>query len=136
MSRSGYTDDFDDCGSLNLYRGAVDRAIGGRRGQALLREMLSALDAMPVKELITGDLVRADGAVCALGSVAVARKMDLSNVDEYEPDDVAGAFGIARSMAAEIAFVNDDDFGFKKEAPAERWVRVRAWVRGRLKETG
>lgn len=126
MSRSGYS---EDCENLNLYRGAVDRAIGGKRGQAFLREMAAALDAMPVKELVAHDLVREDGAVCAIGSVAVARKIDVSSIDENEPDDVAHRFGIARSLAAEIAFENDDDFCHHgKETPAERWTRMRKWV--------
>lgn len=133
MGRSGYVEDFDDIGSLNLYRATVDRALGGRRGQAFLSEMADALDAMPVKELIAGDLVREDGACCAIGSVAIARKADISQLDEGEPDDVAAAFGIARSMACEIAFVNDDDFGFKSETPGERWTRVRAWVAKQIK---
>ena len=51
--------------------------------------MATALDAMPVKELIAHDIVTDSGQVCALGSVAVARKLDVSNIDESEPDDVA-----------------------------------------------
>jgi hypothetical protein len=131
MGRSGYSDDLDG-GALNLYRGTVDRALRGRRGQAFLREMADALDAMPVKELVEGDIVRDDGHVCALGAVAVARQIDVSQLNECEPDDVGKTFGIARSMAAEIAFVNDDDFVFRRETPGERWTRVRAWVAGML----
>ncbi len=134
MSRSGYVDDYDDQGALNLYRGTVARSIRGKRGQKLLREMAAALDAMPVKELVANDLVREDGAVCALGAVAVARKLDVAQVDESEPDDVAAAFGIARALACEIAYENDecgDSFREGKrheETPAERWTRMRAWV--------
>lgn len=58
MSRSGYSDDDDDDGGsrLNLWRGAVERAIKGKRGQAFLRELGAALDAMPDKRLTTGEL--------------------------------------------------------------------------------
>ena len=45
MSRSGYSTDLDDQ-ALNLWRGTVHRAIHGKRGQAMLRELLAALDAM------------------------------------------------------------------------------------------
>ena len=64
MSRSGYS---DDCSGreLNLWRGAVESAIRGKRGQAFLREMLVALDAMPEKRLIAGELVTPTGEVCA-----------------------------------------------------------------------
>ena len=45
MSRSGYSDDDED-GRLAMWRGAVQSAIRGKRGQAALRELLTALDAM------------------------------------------------------------------------------------------
>ena len=58
MSRSGYVDDVDDIGRLNLYRANIARTIGGRRGQAFLREMGAALDAMSIKELVSEEIVR------------------------------------------------------------------------------
>lgn len=134
MSRSGYVDDYDDAGALNLYRGTVARAIRGQRGQAFLREMAAALDAMPVKELITEEIVDEGGRACAIGSVALSRKLNVSNIDESEPDQVAQAFGIARAMAAEIAYENDEcgdrfvDGKRRDETPAERWQRMRKWV--------
>lgn len=133
MSRSGYSDCLDS-GELNLWRGAVDRAIKGRRGQAFLREMLAALDAMPTKRLIENDLVRFDGEVCAMGAVAKARGCDLSNVVDDDPESVARAFGIARALAAEIAFENDDDFSYTAETPEARWSRMRAWAVSQIKE--
>lgn len=58
MSRSGYSEDYDgDHWDLIRWRGAVASSIRGKRGQAFLREALAALDAMPEKKLITGDLI-------------------------------------------------------------------------------
>src|SRR5579872_844994 len=126
MSRSGYS---EDCDHLSLWRGAVESAIRGRRGQAFLSEMAAALDAMPVKELVADDIVRDDTHVCAIGSVALARHLDVSGLDVYDRDAVAATFGIAPAMAAEIAFENDDDFrSSRNETPAQRWTRMRAWV--------
>jgi len=134
MSRSGYTDDDED-GRLNLYRANVDRTIAGKRGQAFLREMAAALDAMPVKELVAGDIVRDDGHVCAIGSVALARKLDVSKLDVYDGDEVGKTFGITRILACEIAYENDEhrsyDYEahrFTEETPEGRWKRMRAWV--------
>lgn len=79
MSRSGYTDDGLDSWQVIRWRGAVASAIRGRRGQALLTELLAALDAMPVKELIKEQLVE-DGAVCALGALGRARGVDMSAI--------------------------------------------------------
>ena len=87
MSRSGYT---DYCEHLGLWRGAVERAIRGKRGQAFLREMASALDAMPVKELVAEEIVRDPEHVCAIGAVALARGMDVSMIDPEDNDTVAG----------------------------------------------
>ena len=97
MSRSGYRDDYDDDdGALNLWRANVDRAIGGKRGQSFLREMAAALDAMPVKELVADEVVRDSAHVCAMGAVALARKLDVSKVDPEDPGTVADTFGIAQ----------------------------------------
>jgi hypothetical protein len=140
MSRSGYTDDVEDQGALNCYRANVDRALSGKRGQAFLREMAAALDAMPVKELVADEVVRDSEHVCAMGAVALARKLDVSNLDPEDPDTVAGTFGIARALACEIAYENDEfvplyvrgeDGSWKRpppETPAERWTRMRKWV--------
>ena len=126
MSRSGYSDDCDGW-ELVMWRGAVNSAIRGKRGQAFLREMAAALDAMPLKELHANVVVE-EGQVCAIGSVAVARGLDVSELDIDDRDEVAKAFGVAPALAAEIAFMNDDDFGWKKEEPAARWQRMRKWV--------
>ena len=124
MSRSGYT---DDCENLELYRQALNRAMQGKRGIAFLRELADALDAMPVKELIAGELIDEEGDCCAIGAVCLARGMDASRIDYESPQYVAKAVGIAWSMAAEIEHINDE-WGPVNETPAQRWTRVRSWV--------
>jgi GNAT superfamily N-acetyltransferase len=137
MSRSGYSDDLSET-ELNLYRGAVESAIRGRRGQAFLRELLAELDAMPVKELIVGRLENA-GAYCALGVVGHARGLPLHELDSDEEDDgynvapLARAFGVARALVAEIEFVNDERGWRHTETRAELWSRMRAWVVEQIK---
>lgn len=133
MSRSGYVDDWSP--SMNLYRASVDRALAGKRGQAFLRELAAALDAMPVKELIANELVRDSEHVCAIGAVAVRRGVDVRNVDETDGEAVGAAFGIAASMAREIVYMNDE-WGCSVETPAERWQRMRKWVEKNLRPTG
>lgn len=132
MSRSGYSDDFGD-NQLYLYRQAVERAIRGKRGQALLRALRDALDAMPVKRLITEEIVTAEGDCCALGCLALARGLDVSNVDPEDPHRVAKLFDIAPSLAREIVYENDEWYDDSEEA---RWERMRRWVdRNILEET-
>lgn len=138
MSRSGYS---EDCENIGLYRGAVDRALNGKRGQAFLREMLVALDAMPVKELEESVLVGERGEVCAMGSVCKARGIDTSDVDEYDRDAVGELLSVAPSLAAEIAYENDECAPYvydtrgraRRETPAERWTRMRAWCASNIR---
>jgi hypothetical protein len=138
VSRSGYYDDYSGEEWWWIrWRGAVASAINGRRGQAFLREMREALDAMEPKELIAGALVE-DGKACAIGSVALRRGIDVTSLDPEDAEVVANTFGIARALAAEIAFENDeafysgysDDFG---SVPAKRWEYMRRWVEENIK---
>lgn len=140
MSRSGYSDDCDGR-DLIMWRGAVDQATYGKRGQRLLRDLAEAMDAMPTKELIAGSLER-DGEVCALGAVGRARGVDLDALQLDEEADgsnnnqIAKAFNIARALAQEIQYVNDECAlpSYDDETPTERWTRVRKWVTENLKE--
>lgn len=127
MSRAGYSDDFDDTWSHICWRGAVASALRGARGQAFLREMLAAMDALPEKKLITGDLVDADGCACALGAVALARGVDVSGVDPEDYSRVAPIFGIADAMAREVMYENDEGTS-RPEMPEQRFVRMRRWI--------
>ncbi len=115
--------DEDDCDYVGLWRGAVDRATFGARGQRFLRKLRDALDAMPMRRLITNELVDAQGDVCALGAVDPA-----ADVDSSEPEEVAAHFGIARALACEIVYMNDEFPMRASETPEERWKRMRAWV--------
>lgn len=136
MSRSGYTEDCDDQWALIRWRGAVKSAIRGRRGQAFLKEMLSALDDLPDKRLIEGEL-EAHGAVCAIGSVGAKRGLDMGKIDPYDRETVAGTFGIPLALAAEIMYENDEGAGYwREETPEQRWRRVRNWVAGKILNPG
>jgi hypothetical protein len=142
LSRSGYS---DDCGgwSLICWRGAVNSALKGKRGQAFLVELLEALDAMPSKRLVP-DTLEADGEFCTLGVLGAKRGVDLAAIDAHCRESVSGAFGIAEAMAAEIVFENDERPGrhvqvdgkwqYVPETPEDRWQRMRAWVASHIKQ--
>jgi hypothetical protein len=130
MSRSGYSEDLD-FNDLVMYRGQVASTIRGKRGQAFLREVAEALDAMPRKELIAGELVSADGQCCTLGAVCLKRNLNASGVDYDEPSSVAALFGITWQLAAEIEYENDEYWGGGD--PAKRWEYMRKWVDRNLK---
>lgn len=126
MSRSGYS---EDCENLELYRKSVENALKGARGQAFLKELATLMDAMPEKILIANEVISETGQCCTAGVVCKARGLDVSHIelDYGDGEDLAKLLGIARCMAAEIAFMNDE-WGSASETPAERWVRMRKWV--------
>jgi len=130
VSRSNYSDDCDGA-ELNLWRGAVRSAINGKRGQALLREMLTALDAMPEKRLIATELEEESGEVCALGAVGRVRGVRMDALYPEDSEQVARAFGVADALVREIAFMNDEG-GHWNETPEARWTRMRRWVQSQL----
>lgn len=148
MSRSGYSDDCDDCLAMGRAIATRNKAMGGKRGQAFLKELLAVLDAMPVKELVKEELVEGydpylialeatphgyfwqeprpkpfSGAVCALGAVGQARGIAMTHLDPEEPAMVAAAFGITETMAREIVYANDEMGRGRREELYGPWPR-------------
>ena len=112
MSRSGYSDDIDDPLALGRWRQAVKRSIEGKRGQALLRELATALDAMPDKVLYPGSFATASGEYCTLGALGAAKGVktdDLGDEDFCDTELVGARFGIAKALASEIMYLNDEE---------------------------
>jgi hypothetical protein len=138
MSRSGYTSEEDCDIPVAMWRGIIASATRGRRGQAFFRSLVAALDAMPVKELIEGELEE-EGAVCALGALGKAKGCDLSEIDTYDYDALSATFDIASQLAQETMYVNDEGGPWRphhqKEPPTERWARVRAWADEQIRRT-
>ncbi len=133
MSRSGYSDDYDDeNGALAMWRGQVASAIRGKRGQKLLRDLIEGLDALPEKVLIAERLQEPEtGCVCALGAVGLKRGIDLAPLEPLAEggctDAIGSAFDIASQLAAEVQYINDEG-GWHRETPRARWERVRSWA--------
>lgn len=99
----------------------------------MLRELLVALDAMPDKELIRGDLVTEQGDCCAIGALLVHRSFPSAH--EIDPEDsyhIAQVLDVAEPLVQEVEWVNDEGYHFVTNA--ERWAKMRAWVVSRLKE--
>lgn len=161
MSRSNYSDDLDPL-DYGRWRAQVASAIRGKRGQQLLHELIEALDAMEDKRLYPGSFATADGEYCALGALGAKRgtKMDdLGDDEECDPALVGERFGIARQLAAEIMYLNDewiDEWPFKRvmicgpmrpreqherwkrvhneKAAEQRWKYMREWAQKNLGE--
>jgi hypothetical protein len=133
MSRSGYSDDCDDILVHGRWRAQVASAIRGNRGQKFLKELAAAMDAMPEKTLITGELISKEGECCTMGVVCQSRGLAVTDVDENSPEEVGNLLGIAPQLAAEIAYENDECSDHLSHE--ERWMRMRKWVDDHLKKT-
>lgn len=143
MSRSNYCE-IEHEGTVNLYRASVERAIKGKRGQKFLRNLLAAMDALPVKELYQGDLVSIDYdektgqnytlGYCALGTVCKDKMSidDLLKIDSFDHQELSRLFNISPRMAAEIMFENDEGESWLAETPVQRFDRMRLWVAGNI----
>jgi hypothetical protein len=146
MSRHGYVNDYDDDNwSTIRWRGAVESAIRGKRGQALLKELETSLLALPEKKLCKNDFAsEKKGQVCALGAVALKRRVDkgmslkdaIREIEEKypqgeEPDVISAEMNIADALLREITYVNDDG-GYNNERATKRYERVLSWVQKQI----
>jgi len=133
--RSGYTDELDQK-ELAMWRGQVASAIRGKRGQALLRDCLAALDAMPLKRIIADVLVDGKDDVCLLGAGGKTRNIpDLDKLDPEEHATLGKLFNVAPCLIQEIEWVNDERTRDKwvgdklvEQTPEERFASVRQWL--------
>lgn len=149
-NRSNYSDYPEQNWQWICWRGAVKKAIKGKRGQAFLKELLTTLDNMPKKELIGEELVTKEGDVCAIGSVMVARGIvDASKINVRDYNAIAKVLDISEALVREIEYVNDeavDDSCLFYEQDGkwlrrewsdfslERWRTVRNWVEQQITE--
>lgn len=138
MSRSGLTDDMEDVLAYGRWRAQVNAAIRGKRGQQFLKDLIAALDAMPDKKLIKGDLQDDSGCVCALGAMGKSKGIDVESLDTYDYDSLGATFNIAHQLAQEVMWENDEfrlwdeRLGrMEKDETAiahARWQHIRDWA--------
>jgi hypothetical protein len=130
VSRSweGESDDPLDWGR---YKAATRSTLRGRRGQAFLRELIAALDALHRPELSAGALGnRRTGCVCALGAIALAQGASFDDLardnGDWGPGDAADWYNISPTLANEIISANDDwGDGNSAKVRQSRWRHVR-----------
>lgn len=133
MNRSGYSDDEDDQLAYGRWRAQVASAIRGKRGQAFLRELAAAMDAMPEKELFAGELIGPGGGCCTLGVVCQSRGIDVTGWNLDDAGRIARELGIAEQLVREIENLNDDAaWHYDDDTPERRWQRMRAWVESKI----
>ena len=137
MSRYCDSDDYDyEPWMEGQAAGAMQRAIRGRRGQRLLRDLIDGLDALPVPELAAGALEDPEtGCVCAFGAVRLQRGADAVplSFDPTDPDIdwryLAKPFDISETLANAVVSQNEyDSKSNGEQSRRRRWQSVRAWA--------
>ena len=138
--RVSYSDEEDWPGQFELWQANCRRSIRGKKGQAALRELEAALQALPHPRLGYDVLVEPTGEVCAIGAMMVQRRIaagmsreqaiaECSNVDSCDTQEAGEWIGMPSLVAWSAAVENDE---YRRETPEQRYERMLAWVRGYL----
>jgi len=137
-----------------LYWANLVRQTKSQRGQAFLRELLVALEALPDKKLIENAIVQ-DGCSCSLGALAVHRRVAAGenrdavlaelaaiNVDiddsAWDGEEIlpwaTHALAAPFYLADQIASINDDEGGNDETRSTARYDRMVKWLQSQIFE--
>ncbi len=106
--RLNYSDEEDFTGQFALWDANCRRSLKGKAGQRELRELKTALLALPEKRLIKDALTDEQGGMCAIACYGKHKGVDLSKFDdEDESDEVGIAGGMPRLVAWKVVALND-----------------------------
>lgn len=154
-------DDIEDELRCWSFQNNTERHLKGKKGQAMLRELEAALLALPEKRLEYSRFVvrhGEEGGVCALGALALKRKMDqgLSRADamkklsedaekneldmdeEYDSAEWSRIERTADYLQCKVNFafaviVENDEWGPTNDAE-ERYRRLLEWCRRKIEK--
>ena len=139
--RVNYSEEENFQGQFDLWQANCRRSRQGKRGQAALVELESALVAMPVKRIHKDVFVEPSGETCAIGSLMLHRKISggmtreqaVSECADLCPDDTEEhgvRLGLPRLVAWSVAVENDDEY--KTMTPEELYRHMLSWIRKEL----
>jgi hypothetical protein len=120
--------------------GALRSAIRGRRGQQFLRDLVSALDALPEPELSAGALEdKETGCCCAFGAVRRHRGAESAPLgfhpmeEDVTPDRLTEPFDVSPTLAWAVVSANEGWCSSNSpQARRQRFRDVRRWAAAKL----
>jgi len=129
MSRFGDTDYESDYPELDYGRWEhnLRRAITGRSGQKVLREMRDALLTLPSHRLIRGELATPDGEVCAVGCL-IAYKRAMAKGTSVSEEAAMLAEDDPYPLSRYHLSAADGEYVRIIERPAGKWTAEDGWV--------
>lgn len=161
MSRIDYVDCDDNESFLRAcaFSANTERHLKGEKGQKALKELEEALLALPEKKLIYFNFVTRKsildevGEVCALGAVALKRRMDkgmtraqaIRDMEEKAPEgpdyikvsawesieETSEFLKLKPNFVWSVVEQNDEQCG-NKVSPEDRYRHVLEWVQKRI----
>jgi hypothetical protein len=158
--RLNYSDEEKWTGQFALFDANCRRSIRGKAGQQALRELETALLALPEKRLIKDALEDESGGVCAIACYGKYKGVDLSKFEnDYASDEVGIAAGMPRLVAWKVVALNDIELDtvwelahgpldrydatyqggiplIRDMTSEERYEKVLAWVQQQLRVVG
>lgn len=141
------SDDYDPLAAGRWERNLA-QSIKGKRGQAALRAIHTALVNLPSKRLIADTFHTPDGDYCMVAAWAAGNGVDMpewlnGSEDRWghlPPDELeilawaTGVLNISVTLAWQLLWINDDNYwGQRVETDEERYERVMGWVEARIK---
>lgn len=145
--RIQFSEDEDFNNAAILWEANQERSLKGRKGQAALRRLETALLALPEPKLIADAIEDADGLVCGLGALAKYEgyqgSLELPEVSfdawgntSSEVEDamltLADSLNVPKLVAVAIIYNNDDSW--RTQTPEARYTKLLAWTRSWLSE--
>lgn len=144
MSRIGLVEEENFPGEFFLQERNRERSLAGKKGQAALRELVAALEAMPEKRLCKWAMVDDEGEVCALGAYVLRKRIQrgdtyaqaIKTIDHEGENrmshDLASHYEFPAAAAWAVAFRNDEILD--RCSPEERHALMLEWARAQIKE--
>jgi hypothetical protein len=136
--RISYSDEEDFPGQFGLWQGNCQRSLHGKAGQAALRELETALLALPDKRLIAGEFDNGED-VCAIGALARYKHLTPRADPEGEMVEIGEECGMPSLVAWKTVEINDTYFDCRyvdnkrvEFTAEERYQGVLNWVRKEL----
>lgn len=117
---------------LPAFKASISRAVNSTGGQAMLKNLLSALDAMPYPRLI-GGVFEFDCDYCAIGALGKAAGLNVAKFSTEKLPELAATFGCPLVLIDVIMKTNDEG---RRELPAQKWSRMRDWTAHQIHKKG
>lgn len=133
MSRFGNDGDGDyEPLDMGRWENNLRRAITGKRGQKVLRELREALLALPERRLVAGDLATPEGEVCTVGAYVAWKKAQ---------DEGVAVTDAAKALAAVDpeewdGYERNPETGAYQQRVSAEWLRDGYWTRTHGEDEG